>query len=361
MSEIHQFVPNFFGGDAISNQAAELQKIFISLGFKSQIFAVAADRKLKKQASFYKKYREFSGPGNLVFYHLSDPSEMTGFFKSLPDRKIIIYHNITPQKYFVTSGLFYPSNREEKIKELVPFVEFAFGASEFNRRELENFGFKKTGVLPNIFNPEKYQLAPDPKITKKYSDGKINLLFVGRIAPNKKIEDLLKIFYFYKTYLEPQSRLIIVGKIFKLFLPYYHQLVQLENELGLKEVVFTGHVSQRELVSYYSAAAALVSASEHEGFGVPLLEAMHFQKPVIAYAAAAVPETTGSAGVLFQEKNPPHIAELIYKIIGDKEFREKIISAQSEQVKKFYPEKIRQIISAWLKRSSEATEVAEVE
>lgn len=356
MKKITQLVPNFYGGDAISNQAAEMKEIFRSLGFKSEIFASSIDLKLKNKATFYKKYQRFSRPENLVFYHVSDPSPVTEFFKNLPDRKIIVYHNLTPQKFFRETKLFYPDDREAEIKNLIPFVEFAFGVSEFNRKELENFGFRRTGVMPFIFNPKKYNLAPDAKIIKKFrggKDGKINLLFVGRIAPNKKIEDLLKIFYFYKTYLNPASRLILVGKIFELFEPYYHQLLQLAQKLGLEDVVFTSHVSQKELVSYYQVADIFLSASEHEGFGAPFLEAMNFGVPVVAFAAAAVAETLGGAGIIYQEKNFAHLAELIEQIIQDKKLKEKIIRRQNQRLKIFLPDKARKILADFLKSAVE--------
>jgi glycosyltransferase involved in cell wall biosynthesis len=298
----------------------------------------------------YQQYSRFSRKDDLIFYHLSDPSPMTVFFHNLPGRKIIIYHNVTPHHFFRESRLFYPTQDPQEIQALAEVVEFAFGVSEFNRAELAGFGFKNTGVLPMIFNPGNYCLAENPEIIKKFRDGGTNLLFVGRIAPNKKIEDLLEIFYFYKTYVNPASRLILVGGIFKLFEPYYGRLCRLVEELGLEGVFFAGGVSQRDLVSFYRVADVYLSASEHEGFGVPLLEAMYFGLPVVAYRAAAVPETLGGAGIMYQEKNPALVAELIERVVGEVNWRAALVARQYLRVQDFYPERITAILRPWLKK-----------
>jgi L-malate glycosyltransferase len=355
MVEIHQLVPNFFRGDAISSQTAAYAEMFRSLGFKSEVFALAIEPALRQAARPYKKYSVISRPENLVFYHVSDPSPVTGFFKALPDRKFIIYHNFTPQRFFKEARLFYPEKRAEEVQSLIPVVEKAFGVSEFNCRDLEGLGFKDPEIMPVVFDPADYSEAPLPDIQKKYSDGKTNILFVGRIAPNKKIEDLLKIFYFYKTYFDQNSRLIIAGKIFELFEPYYSQLIQLQESLGLEDIVFTGHVSQPELVSYYQTASLYLSASEHEGFGLPFLEAMHFKIPVLAYDAAAVAETLGGAGLLYLKKDPAFVAGLIDKLIRDRTLSAALIEKQSLRVRAFYPGPIRERLLAWLHQKNIGT------
>jgi len=136
MVEIHQFVPNFYQGDAISGQLLELDKIFHRLGFSGKIWTVSSDRFLKKLARPYQQYSRFSRKDDLIFYHLSDPSPMTVFFHNLPGRKIIIYHNVTPHHFFRESRLFYPTQDPQEIQALAEVVEFAFGVSEFNRAEL---------------------------------------------------------------------------------------------------------------------------------------------------------------------------------------------------------------------------------
>jgi glycosyltransferase involved in cell wall biosynthesis len=176
-------------------------------------------------------------------------------------------------------------------------------------------------------------------VRRLYGDGRTNLLFVGRIIPNKAIEDLLRLFAVYQRSIDPASRLLLVGDHWG-YEPYLLRLEELARALALEDVVFTGQVEDDELRAYYAVASAYVSMSEHEGFGVPLLEAMLMDVPVLAYRAAAVPDTLGAAGLQFSEKRLPEVAELAHALASDLELRRAVLAGQRRRLAAFAPESV---------------------
>ena len=155
-------------------------------------------------------------------------------------------------------------------------------------------------------------------VARRFDDDRTNLLFVGRCVPNKRIEDLLRMFAYYRKFVDHRSRLIIVGE-YRSFILYFDALQQLTSELRLDEIYFTGHVSQAELNAYYRLADCFVCASEHEGFCVPVFEAMYRQLPVVAYSAAAIPYSTGRGVLLVNDKDPAMFAETVHQVLSDSE------------------------------------------
>jgi len=225
-------------------------------------------------------------------------------------------------------------------------IDFALGDSQYNRQELDVVGFRKTAVLPLFVDREKWGSSASDKKPKK----EIDILFVGRFVPNKKFEDLIKTFYYFQKTLEPNSRLFLVGPTAG-FERYLSTLQALCDSLEVKNVIFTGQVSEVERNRLYAQADLFLCMSEHEGFCLPLLEAMHFETPIVAYEAAAVPETLGGAGILVKEKDFPAIAELIHKVVHDKELKSKIIAQQNERLKDFSRDKIEQKLKEYLELS----------
>jgi glycosyltransferase involved in cell wall biosynthesis len=211
--------------------------------------------------------------------------------------------------------------------------DFAVGDSEFNRQDLEHLGFPRTAVLPVVPDFSHLDRVPDGFVAQQFDDDWINILFVGRVIANKKIEDVIRSFYAYHTRLNPRSRLIIVG-VFSLFERYLASLNQLVAELGLTHVHFTGHVSDEELVAYYDVADLFLCASEHEGFCVPIVEAFYKEVPVLAYAATAVPDTMDGAGVLYDTKDHLYVAALMDAIVSHVGLRAAIVASQTQAVER---------------------------
>jgi glycosyltransferase involved in cell wall biosynthesis len=340
---IHQLASNFDYGDAIGNHIRALRGLIRQWGYASDVYAQYIHEGLSREARFYTRYRDVSDPANVVLFHFSIGSEVTSFFAGLPDRKVLVYHNITPAEYFVGVNARVADRCRRgrwELQRLAAVTDLALGVSEFNRRELEAAGFRRTGVLPILVDWKGYALAPVRSLVDAYREG-TNLLFVGRIAPNKRVEDLIKTYYFYRR-LDPGSRLLVVGSSVDTE-GYLAGCQKLAAELGVLDgVVFTGSVSQADLGTYYRLASVYLSASEHEGFGVPLLEAMHFGVPIVAYAAAGVPGTLGGAGLLVAEKDFPMIAELIHRVVTEPTLRAAIVGGQRERLKAFDPECIGQ-------------------
>jgi glycosyltransferase involved in cell wall biosynthesis len=265
---------------------------------------------------------------------------MTEAFASIGGRRILQYHNVTPASYFAPfdPALFrLASLARQQLATLADRVDLALGDSEYNRRELEALGFGATGVLPIAVDISRItRVAQHPALDRILDDGLVNFLFVGRIAPNKKIEDHLRLAEHYKRYVDAYYRFIFVGRC-DVVPRYYSTIRALMAEYRLRpdRFIFTGPVPDEELAIYYRHAAVYVSLSEHEGFCVPLVEAMAADVPVLAYAAAAVPDTLGGAGIQFAPKDLEQAAELLGALAFDDTLRSNVIAGQRRRLEDF--------------------------
>jgi glycosyltransferase involved in cell wall biosynthesis len=226
----------------------------------------------------------------------------------------------------------------------------ALGDSGYNERELRELGYTTTGTLPIVLDENRYRAPVDAALAAEIDDGRPLLLFVGRFAPNKRQEDLLKLHYCLRR-LSPRARLVLVGNTaFESYVAWQQQFVA---ELGLDgdAVRFAGHVSQREMITYFRRADVYVSMSEHEGFGKPLIESMYFGLPVIAYAATAVPDTLGDAGIMFYEKHYEALAELVHLVLTDEALRRRVIARQTQRVKAFLEPQVRRRWEGFLRQT----------
>ena len=260
----------------------------------------------------------------------------------LSDRKILIYHNITPPHFF--QGINTEVERRcawgyEELRKMASHFDLALGVSEFNRQELSRAGFRNTGVLPIFLDFKNYYQVQEEKLKKNLQDGKVNILHVGRLVPQKKIEDVIKTFYLFQKRLCPESRLVLVGTDIGMR-NYSRAVKQMVEDLAITDkVLFAGFASFRELITYYSTAHLYLCLSEHEGFCVPLMESMFFGVPVIAYLTGGIPETLGPAGIGLAQKNFEEIAELMALILEDQGLRETIVKGQKERLRELSLEK----------------------
>jgi len=321
-------------GDAISNEALAIQKHLREAGFESEIFAEKVHPRMSHLARPLWKYREVSSPETVCLFHFSIGSASSRLIYRAPDRLVSIYHNITPAGFFVgfhphLAGLCYHGRRE--LAAFAPRTELALGDSEYNRRELEAAGYPRTAVLPIVLDFSRYERRPSPVVGRLYDDGRTNILFVGRIIPNKKIDDLIRTFAYYQRWFDPSSRLLLVGDT-RGFERYLSRLQELVSSLGADGVVFTGQVDDDDLYAYYRVADAFLCLSEHEGFCVPLQEAMHSGVPVIAYDAGAVAETLHGGGLLLDDKSPEKVAALLAEVRGNPALRQRILDTQARAV-----------------------------
>ncbi len=339
-------MPNLAFGDAISQQALTLRRMLRQAGFASEIYAENVDVKLRNEARPYRRLRDEQGEEAAVLFHFSIGSEVTDYYRLLPNPRFLVYHNITPAEFFhgVNEKVAADCSRgREELASLKAHCRLALADSEFNRAELEALGFAATTVLPIVLDPERYAFRAERRLERSYRDGHVNFLHVGRLVPNKRLEHVLKVFYFFRKRINPDSRLFLVGIDTDMEI-YSFALRQMIHDLGLSGVAFPGRVSQRELVTYYRLAHVYLCMSEHEGFCAPLVEAMHFGVPVIAYAAGAVPETLGDAGALVTRKHFAEIAELAAMLYDDQELRGVMIAAGRERAREFLPDAVAPVL-----------------
>jgi glycosyltransferase involved in cell wall biosynthesis len=317
-------------GDAIGHEVLGIQRVLRAAGYESEIFVETADPRLEPLTLDYRGLVDHSHPDHLLLHHFSLGSRASRTAFALPDRMALIYHNITPPEYFV--GVHRTLARQcfrgrRELRAYADRCDLAMGDSEFNRQDLETLGFPRTAVLPVVPDFSHLDRAPNWLLAGQFDDDWTNIVFVGRVIANKKIEDVIRFFHAYHTMFNPRSRLLIVGAQsgFERYLASLHQLVA---TLELPHVHFVGHVSDEELVAFYDAADLFLCASEHEGFCVPLVEAFYMQVPVLAFAATAVPATMDNAGVLFEEKDPMHVAALMDAIVSNVALQETIVDGQ---------------------------------
>ena len=340
---VNQWVPAAHRGDAIGDSARKVRDMLRSAGHESELYALTIDDDLRREV------RPFSdaaaSEGDVTIFHFALPSPMTEPFASLKGARILQYHNITPAHFFAPydAGLFrLAALGRRELATLVGRVDLALGDSDFNRRELEELGFTPTGVLPIAVNTERITAAPRrPALEKILADGLINILFVGRIVPNKRIEDHIRLAEVYKRYVDSYYRFVFVGRYDGL--PRYYAQVRAliaEYQMLPDRFWFTGPVPDEDLAAFYRWADVYVSLSEHEGFCVPLIEAMAADVPVLAYAAGAVPETLGGAGVLFAPKDLELAAETMGLLVYDRPFRESVVLGQRRRLADFAPDRI---------------------
>jgi glycosyltransferase involved in cell wall biosynthesis len=340
---VHQWVPAAHRGDAIGDSARTVRDMLRAMGHESDLFAMTIDDDLRGDV------RPFSDPaaarGDVTIFHFALPSPMTATFAALDGARILQYHNITPAAFFAPYDpqLFrLAALGRRELATLAGHVDLALGDSDFNRRELEALGFTRTGVLPIAVNTERLTAAPPrPALERILRDGLINILFVGRIVPNKKIEDHIRLAETYKRYVDSYYRFIFVGR-YDGVPRYYDQVRALIAEYDMQpdRFWFTGPVPDDDLAAFYRWSDAYVSLSEHEGFCVPLVEAMAADVPVVAYAAGAVPETLGGAGLLFEPKDLELAAELLGSVVYDRDVRARVLDGQRRRLQDFAPARI---------------------
>jgi len=330
MTRIHQVLATLGYGDAIGNEVLGIQRVLRDAGYESEIFVETADHRLEPLTRDYRELVDFSHRDNLLIHHFSLGSKASRTAFALPDRMALVYHNITPPEYFV--GVHRRLARQcfrgrRELRAYADRCDLAMGDSEFNRQDLVALGFPRTAVLPVVPDFSHLDREPNWAVAREFDDAWTNVVFVGRVIANKKIEDLIRFFHAYHTVFNPRSRLLIVGAQSG-FERYVASLHHLTATLGASHVHFLGHVSDEELVAFYEIADLFLCASEHEGFCVPLVEAFHEEVPVLAYAATAVPATMDGAGVLYEDKTPVEVARLMDAIVSDASLRDRIVQGQ---------------------------------
>ena len=339
---IHQLVNGANARDAITQTALLWQKWLKEAGHASEIFAWTIDDNVADQVRPWHSYP--AGDAKLLYHHSLGHPEVDSLLAHYAKKLVPVYHNVTPAKWFANS---HPELArlcalgKAQLAQMGTVLDFGIGVSEFNCAEMRAAGFKQTHVVPLTFEAEKYEhLTPIPP---KLPEGGPILLFVGRMVPNKCQEDLVRLLYACRQF-EPKTQLVLVGSP---WLPSYVEWVNyVAEQLGVADGVhMLGSVSFEELAGAYQAADVFVSMSEHEGFGMPLIEAMFFGLPIVAYRAAAVPDTLGGAGMTFGEKDFAAVAQLVQKFMVDPSLQNFMKRQQHNRISEFLIEKVQRKFS----------------
>jgi L-malate glycosyltransferase len=329
---IHQFSAGFNDGDAISNYMILLRRFFKKLGIGGEIFS----QNIGATGGVCKKYTNYSyKSGDCIIYHHSIHSKIIDFLINLNFEipKILIYHNVTPYQYILPydySLAYYLKTGREELDNFIDLFHFNFAVSNYNKSELDNIGYRNVKSIPILMPFDKY-IKKEKKEKKTFQ-----IVFVGRIAPNKKQCDLIRIAKVLNDYFHFDFKLVLVGNTSKEMLLYRDELEQMIQYFSLhSRIEILDFLDQDQLNEVYSNADLFLCMSEHEGFCVPLVEAMQFEIPIVAYSAGAIPETLAGSGVLVYEKKFDLISELIYRISQDQLLSQRIVEGQNQVLQKY--------------------------
>ena len=354
MIEVHQFIPSFVARDAQGAHVVQVQRVLRGMGIESDIYSGDVDPATSVEARPYRSFaRERHSPQTWILYQLSTGSAMAHWVLQRPEPKIVNYHNITPRHLLsrwspavgdeVTHG-------RDQLARLARVTELAIAVSGFNEKELVDAGYRSTAVVPlfvDLGGPERAAAASGERMPARGRGAR--WLFVGRLIPNKCQHHLIAALAAYRTLYDPGADLVLVGK--STFDSYTRVLHAYASELGLDGAVhFEGSVSPAALAAHYRAADVVVCLSDHEGFCAPLLEAMIHEVPIVAFAAAAVPETVGEAGLLLEAKSPSTVAAAVHRVLTDAPLRRHLVARGRRRAADFAPERtaerLREVIGA---------------
>lgn len=347
---VEQFLPAFHYGDAIGNSAHSFHRYLLEKGIESRIVSLTIDDCLKDQAVYFRDYKE--NPDSLKILHFAIPSELTDFFLKVKGKKAMIYHNITPHHFFTDFSdhlVRFTHEGRKHLERLNDCFDISIAVSNFNADDLRTLNFKNVKVSPLMVKLDDYDTPHSKAYYNLLKDDRKNIIFVGRITPNKKIEDLIKVLFFYKKYLSPSIRLIVAGNTNTLP-KYFNAVRDLASRfyLSAEDIMFTGHIPFSELLSVYRLGDVFLSMSEHEGFCLPLIESSHFRVPVVAYDAGAVAETLDGSGIVFKEKKNDMVAGLVERVLEDQELRKGLKELQAQRIEKYkqdsQPDKLFQLL-----------------
>ncbi len=337
---VDQVIPSLASRDAIGAHTLALTDALRAAGIDSEIFYGNCTPDVADRGQPVVDLGR-AGRDRWLLYQSSIGSPVYDILATRPEPKLVNYHNITPAHLLVDwepNVGYEVSLGRTQLERLAPDCRLAVADSAFNERELEQAGYAHTAVVPLLIDMTATGADPDPELAGRLAASKerggADLLFVGKVSPHKAPHDLVKMLAVYRRCYDPDARLHLVGS--PLGDRYGQVLAAFAAELGLADAVsVTGSVSPAEVEAYYRAADGFVCASEHEGFCVPLVEAMGHGLPVVAYGVAAVPETVGDAGLVLLDKEPLHFAAAVNRVVVDAPLRARLAEAAARRVSSF--------------------------
>lgn len=349
--KINQFHSGTAVGDAITNEMLLIKDILIKNGYDSEIYAEHIAEPLKKDIKDIKSYK--GDKDSILIVHHSMGTDMFDHVVSLPDKKILIYHNITPEHFFEDETIKkYIRIGLKQTRDYNKYIDVAYADSNFSRKEMIDMGYKDVGIIPVQVSLDRFDHVDLKEALDKELQKQHNIIFVGRVVKNKKQVDVIKTFAVYHRYFDLNAKLFIIGDTSNR--QYVNEVNETINEFELSQnIVLTGKVDESSLKTYYKNACVFLCMSEHEGFGVPLLEAMKMNVPLLAFDSSAILETMGGAGIGFDEKNYSMLAALINEINTNEVLHDNIIKIQNKRIEKLAHTDTEKLILEAIKKVSE--------
>jgi glycosyltransferase involved in cell wall biosynthesis len=346
VTAVHQFVPALLPRDATGEHTLALRDALRDAGWASDIYVEAAHDDLWPEARYFEEYAGRARPGDVLLYQVATGSPVAEFLLGRPEPLVLYYHNITPASFYETwepSTASKVGEARAQLAALVPRAALCMAASAYSAAELEGLGCARPAVAPVLVDPARFAPEPDPAEAARLAEGHgpgAVVLFVGRLSPNKAQHRLVETLWWLRRAHDPDARLRLVGPAVT---PAYAEAVlAFAGELGLAEAVEHGEdLTPAQLAAWYADADVFVCQSEHEGFCIPLLEAMHFGVPIVATPAGAVPETLGDGGLLVGSDRPADVAAVVSRVAADPVLAGALAGAGTARLRTFAPPVVR--------------------
>ena len=337
---VHQFLPALMPGDACGIHTLAAQEALREAGFESEIFCEAVHHDLDGRGRHFSEFPGFA-QGSVLVYHLATGSVLADYVNARSEPLVVDYHNLTPSAFFRRWDMSVANAvgwGRAQLSMLVPRTALGMADSAYNELEMVELEYRRTAVVPILLDVAADTVEVDGDTLEQLEGAKAgggaDILFVGRLAPNKAQEDLVKALVMYRRAYDPMARLRLVGR--PATDSYQRALDAFISDLGLGQAVTVASgLSEAQLAAYYRSADVLVVLSEHEGFNTPLVEAMRHRLPVIAYASCAVPETLGDGGLLLRDKSPSTVAAAVHRVVSDAALRDALIRAGTRRLAQF--------------------------
>jgi glycosyltransferase involved in cell wall biosynthesis len=328
---VHQFLPTFELG-AVGSHSLLARDQLRAAGHESEIFATEVFPPYDDRGA--RLIDQYKGGADVIVYQMAIGSTAADAALARKEPIVVNYHNLTPIHCLTgwepnaATGVMWG---RVQLRDLAARARLGVAVSSFNEMDLVDAGFVHTKVVPFLLD---LKALPHPTVGAPARERATTWLFVGRIAPNKAEHDLVKALVAYRRFFDPNARLVLVGggtddRYARTLRRYIHAL-------GLDDAVtLTGPVSGDALAAHYETADVLVVTSDHEGFCVPLIEAMAYDLPIVAYGSSAIPETLGDAGLLLPDKDPYVVATAVHRVLTDKRLRAQLVAAGRERMQQF--------------------------
>jgi glycosyltransferase involved in cell wall biosynthesis len=335
----NQFLPAFIDADAISNQAAALHPLALGMGWQARLFTAYPSARTDVHSQAYQTYT--AQPGDVNLLHFGIGTDLDAFLCGQPAPLVLYHHNVTPPEFLAAYNPAFARQAQlgrERLPSLLSKTRFALADSVFNASELRAAGYAHDVlVLPPVLgrSATRDRIAARERASSDLTpEREARWLFVGRLVPNKGQDALIRAFAHYHHHLNAASTLTLIGS--SRTAPGYDKYLRaLAHTLGVAGAVQMGPATEDELTGHYARAHVFVSLSQHEGFCVPLIEAMNANLPIVALARAAVTDTMGQAGVLLASAHPALVAEAVNAVITHPPLREQVLAAQRERAQAF--------------------------